>query len=134
MTSGAGSPIFRERQSRGGVTRVLRARTEETEEDDVMKRTSREDERMAAMMRRMGCGREEIAATLGVSKRTVDRIARRYEESKRKTDRPDMNGSTMTEHSILAFMGAMFAQAQADVECCRALAEKEPDNPRWTNL
>ena len=40
----------------------------------------------------------------------------------------------MTEKGILAMMGAKFAQAEADLICYRTMAEKEPDNPRWTNL
>ncbi|MBR4685814.1 MAG: helix-turn-helix domain-containing protein [Candidatus Methanomethylophilaceae archaeon] len=95
-----------------------------------MRRTSRKDEDLAVMMSRGGHGREEIAATIGVSKRTVNRILRRAEER----EAPNMDGATMTDMGILAMMAAKFAQAEQDLICYRRLAEKEPDNPRWTNL
>lgn len=96
-----------------------------------MRKTSREDMRLAHFMRTEGRSREEIAATLGVSIRTVDRLEERWNEGQ---GRPDMDGTTMTEKGILAMMGAKFAQAEADLLCYRKMAEKEPDNARWTNL
>jgi hypothetical protein len=96
-----------------------------------MRKTSREDMRLAHFMRTEGRSREEIAATLGVSIRTVDRLEERWSEGQ---GRPDMDGATMTEKGILAMMGAKFAQAEADLLCYRKMAEKEPENARWTNL
>ncbi len=82
------------------------------------------------MMSRTGHSREEIAATLGVSGRTVNRILKRKEEG----EAPNMDGATMSDKGILAMMGAKYAQAEQDLICYRRLAEREPDNPRWTNL
>lgn len=100
-----------------------------------MTKLTAKDKELISIMRRTGHPLEEIAATTGVSIRTVSRIVRLQKEEPRRvlSDRVP-HAMIMTSFDVMEQMAIKYAEAELSLEYYRAMTELEPDRPQWHNL
>ena len=93
------------------------------------------DKHIIKVMKRTGHPLEEIAATTGVSVRTVSRIVKlQREEPQKAVSGRVPHAMIMTSFDVMEQMSVKYAEAELTLEYYRAMSEIEPENPHWRNL